>query len=74
MKILVVSGKFRQVIEAKGCDRRAAHRYGCMYAVRSGKKLGTVIRSSIHLGCSEIQDDDCFSSTKIIQDLFKKQS
>jgi hypothetical protein len=50
MLIRVSSGDFLKVIDAGVEDRKEAHRVGCVYAVQSGKRLGRLIRSTIHIG------------------------
>ncbi len=72
MRILVSSGDYREVVDLEINDRRIAHRIGCIRAVESGRELGRVIRSSIHLDSQEIQDDDLWSSTEIVEELLKK--
>ena len=71
MIILVSSGDYREIVEIETNDRRIAHRIGCIKAIESGEELGRVIRSSVHLDSQEIQDDDLWSSTEVVEELLK---
>jgi len=71
VKLMVSSGDYREVIEFATEDRKVAHRLGCIAAVESGKELGRVIRSSVHLSDDEIRDDDLWSLTEAIEEILE---
>ncbi len=67
MKIVVASGEYREILKFKTDDRSRAHRLGCVEAVKSGKVLGQVICSSVHLQNPGVNDDDIFTLTSVVQ-------
>jgi len=72
IKLLVSSGEYQEIIKFKINDRQIAHRMGCLRAIKSGKPLGRIIRTSTHLDTEVPQEDDLFSSTELVEELLGK--
>lgn len=76
MRILVSSGEYQEIVALNIDNRRIAHRIGCLGAIKSGKPLGRIIRTSIHLDTQDpqdAQDDDLYTSTEAVEELLEME-